>query len=95
MPLRWKREARRAAVSLSLDKAVLQDRQNEIEARLGKKEPAWCSFSPTAYMQVFILPPMCCPVVVFSRLAFLTDEDKKKVDLPFLMTCNICLAAAV
>lgn len=48
---RWAREGRRVAVSLSLDKAVLQDRQNEIDVQAGADD-VWCRFSPTAYMQV-------------------------------------------
>ncbi|CAM9471694.1 unnamed protein product, partial [Ectocarpus sp. 8 AP-2014] len=47
---RWRDAGRQTSNMLSLDKAVLQDVQNEINVREGAK-PAWESFTPTAYVQ--------------------------------------------
>ncbi|CAN0019014.1 unnamed protein product [Ectocarpus sp. 12 AP-2014] len=52
---RWRDAGRQTSNMLSLDKAVLQDVQNEINVREGAK-PAWESFTPTAYVQPSLLP---------------------------------------
>lgn len=61
---RWQQEGRRASMALSLDKAILQDNQNDINERDGI-EPVWASFTPHAYMQVGCLP---FPSFSFVRL---------------------------
>lgn len=49
--LRWRDAGRQTSNLLSLDKAVLQDVQNDINVRDGAPY-VWESFTPTAYLQV-------------------------------------------
>lgn len=49
---RWREAGRQTSNLLSLDKAVLQDVQDEINVRDGA-DHVWESFTPTAYLQVW------------------------------------------
>ncbi|CAM9820296.1 unnamed protein product [Pylaiella littoralis] len=81
---RWREAGRQTSNILSLDKAVLQDVQNEINVRDGA-EPVWEAFTPTAYVQPSLLPGD--PDAEFASYEAGDDSDVD-VDEPLEMDCK-------
>lgn len=76
---RWQQSGRQTSMILSLDKAVLQDVQNEINTRDGA-EPVWSSFTPHAYIQPSLLPGDPAAEFAGSESADMRDDSDVDVD---------------